>query len=80
MEVGRLVAAIAKAGEMENTLILYIVGDNGASREGGLEGTVIGGKFTRGWPYVDGTGGAVTASPEHGSRRVATADPALRIT
>ena len=32
--------AIEKAGEMDNTLIFYIVGDNGASGEGGLEGTV----------------------------------------
>jgi arylsulfatase A-like enzyme len=40
VEVGRLIAAIAKAGEMDNTLIFYIVGDNGASGEGGLEGTI----------------------------------------
>jgi len=39
-QVGRLVAAIEKSGEMDNTLILYLVGDNGASAEGGLEGTV----------------------------------------
>jgi arylsulfatase len=38
--VGRLIAAVEKAGEMENTMIVYIVGDNGASGEGGLEGTV----------------------------------------
>ena len=40
VEVGRLIAAVDKAGEMDNTLIFYIVGDNGASGEGGLEGTV----------------------------------------
>jgi arylsulfatase len=40
VEVGRLIAAVEKAGEMDNTLIFYIVGDNGASGEGGLEGTV----------------------------------------
>jgi arylsulfatase A-like enzyme len=39
-QVGRLIAAIEKTGEMEDTLIFYIVGDNGASGEGGLEGTV----------------------------------------
>ncbi len=38
--IGRLVDSIEKAGEMDDTLILYIVGDNGASGEGGLEGTV----------------------------------------
>ena len=40
VEVGRLLAAVEKAGELDNTLIFYIVGDNGASGEGGLEGTV----------------------------------------
>jgi arylsulfatase len=40
VQIGRLLAAIEKAGEMDNTLIFYIVGDNGASGEGGLEGTV----------------------------------------
>ncbi|MGE0236609.1 arylsulfatase [Methylocystis sp.] len=39
-QVGRLIEAVEKAGEMDNTLVFYIVGDNGASGEGGLEGTV----------------------------------------
>jgi arylsulfatase len=38
-EVGRLVQAIRDMGELENTLFLYIVGDNGASAEGGPDGT-----------------------------------------
>jgi arylsulfatase len=38
-EVGRLVEAIRTMGELENTLLLYIVGDNGASAEGGPDGT-----------------------------------------
>ena len=38
-EVGRLVDAIDKIGELDNTLFIYIVGDNGSSAEGGLEGT-----------------------------------------
>ena len=37
-EVGRLVQAIEDMGEMDNTLFFYIVGDNGASAEGGPEG------------------------------------------
>lgn len=37
-EVGRLVAALEEMGEMENTLFFYIIGDNGASAEGGPEG------------------------------------------
>ena len=38
-EVGRLVEALQDIGEMDNTLFLYIVGDNGASAEGGPDGT-----------------------------------------
>ena len=38
-EVGRLVNAIDEIGVLDNTLIVYIMGDNGSSAEGGLEGT-----------------------------------------
>jgi arylsulfatase A-like enzyme len=38
-EVGRLVDAIDEVGELENTMFIYIMGDNGSSAEGGLEGT-----------------------------------------
>lgn len=38
-EVGRLIDSLRDSDELENTLILYVVGDNGASAEGGLEGT-----------------------------------------
>jgi arylsulfatase A-like enzyme len=37
--VGRLIDSLSQSGELENTLVMYIVGDNGASAEGGLEGT-----------------------------------------
>ncbi|BCS32295.1 arylsulfatase [Luteitalea sp. TBR-22] len=37
-EIGRLVDAIGGLGELDNTLIFYIVGDNGASAEGGMAG------------------------------------------
>ena len=37
-EVGRLIAAIEDIGEMDNTLIIYIAGDNGTSAEGGFVG------------------------------------------
>lgn len=36
--VGRLVDAIDGIGELENTLIFYIAGDNGTSAEGGMVG------------------------------------------
>jgi len=38
-EVGRLVAQLEAIGELDNTIFYYIVGDNGASAEGGPEGT-----------------------------------------
>jgi arylsulfatase A-like enzyme len=37
-EIGRLVDAIKSAGQLDNTLIFYVVGDNGASAEGGMNG------------------------------------------
>ncbi len=39
-EVGRLLNAVEQLGELDNTLVIYIVGDNGSSAEGGLTGTV----------------------------------------
>jgi arylsulfatase len=38
--VGRLVGALENMGILEDTLIYYIVGDNGASGEGSLNGTL----------------------------------------
>jgi len=37
-EVGRLLSAIREEGKADNTVVLEIFGDNGASAEGGLEG------------------------------------------
>ena len=37
-EIGRLVDAIEEIGELDNTLIIYIAGDNGTSAEGGFVG------------------------------------------
>ena len=37
-EIGRLIDALDQRGELENTLIFFIVGDNGASAEGGMIG------------------------------------------
>ncbi len=38
-QVGRFMDALEELGIMENTLVFYIAGDNGASAEGGLNGT-----------------------------------------
>jgi arylsulfatase A-like enzyme len=37
-EIGRLVSAIDELGQLYNTLVFYIIGDNGASAEGGMNG------------------------------------------
>ena len=37
-EIGRLVQAVEQTGQMDNTLIFYIIGDNGTSAEGGMNG------------------------------------------
>ncbi|MEP2024465.1 MAG: arylsulfatase [Reichenbachiella sp.] len=37
-EVGRLVEAIEEIGELDNTLVMFIAGDNGTSAEGGMVG------------------------------------------
>jgi len=37
-EIGRLVQAIDDMGQLDNTLVFYIVGDNGASAEGTMNG------------------------------------------
>jgi arylsulfatase A-like enzyme len=39
-ETGRLLNAIKELPDADNTLIIYIVGDNGASSEGGFSGTI----------------------------------------
>ena len=37
-EIGRVIEAIEESGQLDNTLILYLMGDNGASAEGSLQG------------------------------------------
>ena len=39
-EIGRLLDAVKELPDADNTLIIYIVGDNGASAEGGPDGTL----------------------------------------
>ncbi|TAH38293.1 MAG: arylsulfatase [Planctomycetota bacterium] len=67
-EVGRLVAQLEAVGELDNTLFFYIVGDNGASAEGGPEGTFnemmalngIVGKADQMMDHIDDWGGPST--------------------
>ena len=37
-EINRLMQAVEEIGQMDNTLVFYIVGDNGTSAEGGMNG------------------------------------------
>src|SRR5262249_44673765 len=38
-EIGRVIQAVEDMGKLDNTLIIYISGDNGSSAEGTLHGT-----------------------------------------
>jgi arylsulfatase A-like enzyme len=40
-QVGRFLDAIQSVDALDNTLFIYILGDNGASGEGGIEGTTV---------------------------------------
>jgi arylsulfatase A-like enzyme len=49
-EVGRLIQAIEDMGQLDNTLVFYIVGDNGASAEGTMNGLFNEGTYFNGVP------------------------------
>lgn len=67
-EVGRLVSALEGIGELDNTLFLYVIGDNGSSAEGGPEGSYnelmalngIVGEATQMMNHIDDWGGPNT--------------------
>jgi arylsulfatase len=48
--MGRVVDAVKQLPDADNTLIIYIAGDNGSSAEGGLEGSVCENLFFNGFP------------------------------
>ena len=48
--VGRVVEAIREAGQLDNTLVIYFAGDNGASAEGSLQGLLNEMTFFNGVP------------------------------
>jgi arylsulfatase len=37
--IGRLLDAVEQSGQLDNTLVIFMMGDNGASAEGTLQGT-----------------------------------------
>jgi len=38
-QIGRIIAALEESGQLDNTLVIFIMGDNGASAEGTMQGT-----------------------------------------
>src|SRR4029079_16544612 len=40
VQIGRLVDTLEELGVLDDTLLVYLLGDNGASGEGGPEGTI----------------------------------------
>ncbi|WP_182347181.1 sulfatase-like hydrolase/transferase [Tomitella gaofuii] len=54
-QVGRLIAHLETTGALDNTLVLYMIGDNGASAEGGMEGS---------FNYLANINGITTAARE----------------
>ena len=71
-EIGRVIQEVQDEGKLDNTLIIYISGDNGASAEGMLNGTPN--EFTtfNGVQVPVDDGGAVSAA-EHTHTRAAAA-------
>ncbi len=56
--IGRVIRAVEETGELDNTLILYLQGDNGGSAEGTLQGTsnelaVLGNGAKEPFEYLD---------------------------
>lgn len=39
-QVGKVIQSLKDSGQYENTVVVYVVGDNGASMEGGLQGSL----------------------------------------
>ena len=82
-EVGRLCEAIESMDEMDNTLFVYIFGDNGSSAEGGLAGTFNEMVVLNGLPdpvedqleHLDDFGGPLSYNHFHAGWAVATNTP-----
>jgi arylsulfatase A-like enzyme len=49
-EMGRIVDAVKQLPDADNTVFIYIVGDNGASAEGGIDGSINENLFFNGFP------------------------------
>lgn len=67
-EIGRVIDAVRATGELDNTLVIFVAGDNGAGAEGGRNGTANEFTYFNGvqptveelLPYMDAWGGPET--------------------
>ncbi len=67
-QTGRLIEHLEATGALDNTIVFYLLGDNGPSPEGGLEGTINEALAVNGFtdtaermlPYLDEIGGPTT--------------------
>jgi arylsulfatase A-like enzyme len=67
-EVGRVIEAVRATGDLDNTLVMFVAGDNGTGAEGGRNGTANEFTYFNGvqptvedlLPYVDAWGGPQT--------------------
>jgi len=56
-QIGRVIDSIAQSGQLDNTVVMFIQGDNGASAEGSMQGTTneigtAGNGVTESLPYL----------------------------
>lgn len=49
-QIGRIIGDLEKTGQLDNTLVIFIQGDNGGSAEGGVLGELVEQSFTNGVP------------------------------
>jgi arylsulfatase len=67
-EIGRVIEAVRATGELDNTLVIFVAGDNGTGAEGGRNGTANEFTYFNGvqptveelLPYLDSWGGPET--------------------
>ncbi|BBO35218.1 sulfatase-like hydrolase/transferase [Lacipirellula parvula] len=52
--MGRVIDAVKQLPDADNTIIIYIAGDNGSSAEGGIEGSLCENMFFNGFPTCTG--------------------------
>lgn len=69
-QIGRILAELRRMGEYDNTLVVFIEGDNGASAEGGVDGFTnemgkLGNGVPEGLDYLDAVSGELGGPGHH---------------